>query len=88
MGTAKGEGGFSYDDSATFAKKFICYHFKYVLKAATRLSSLELSFLLVFKNDFPLPLQSLAKHSRNNIGAEGGPPPFVPFGQVRVMSMK
>eukprot|EP00064_Thunnus_orientalis_P003631 superscaffoldBa00000305_g3641 len=26
-------------------------------------------------------VQSLAKHSRNNIGAEGGPPPFVPFGQ-------
>ncbi|XP_029935910.1 tudor domain-containing protein 3 [Myripristis murdjan] len=25
--------------------------------------------------------RSLAKHSRNNIGAEGGPPPFVPFGQ-------
>ncbi|KAM8876367.1 tudor domain-containing protein 3 isoform 1-T1 [Synchiropus picturatus] len=23
----------------------------------------------------------LAKHNRNNIGAEGGPPPFVPFGQ-------
>uniref|UniRef100_A0A3Q2CM90 Tudor domain containing 3 n=1 Tax=Cyprinodon variegatus TaxID=28743 RepID=A0A3Q2CM90_CYPVA len=27
--------------------------------------------------------RSLAKHSRSNIGAEGGPPPFVPFGQVR-----
>ncbi|XP_047437425.1 tudor domain-containing protein 3 [Mugil cephalus] len=25
--------------------------------------------------------RSLAKHSRSNIGAEGGPPPFVPFGQ-------
>ncbi|XP_035484591.1 tudor domain-containing protein 3 isoform X1 [Scophthalmus maximus] len=25
--------------------------------------------------------RSLAKHSRNNIGAEGGPPPFVAFGQ-------
>ncbi|XP_058647673.1 tudor domain-containing protein 3 isoform X2 [Onychostoma macrolepis] len=25
--------------------------------------------------------RSLAKHSRRNIGAEGGPPPFVPFGQ-------
>ncbi|KAJ8352655.1 hypothetical protein SKAU_G00241310 [Synaphobranchus kaupii] len=25
--------------------------------------------------------RSLAKHSRTNIGAEGGPPPFVPFGQ-------
>ncbi|XP_054627216.1 tudor domain-containing protein 3 isoform X1 [Dunckerocampus dactyliophorus] len=25
--------------------------------------------------------RSLVKHSRNNIGAEGGPPPFVPFGQ-------
>ncbi|XP_062869186.1 tudor domain-containing protein 3 isoform X2 [Trichomycterus rosablanca] len=25
--------------------------------------------------------RSLAKHSRNNIGAEGGPPPFVSFGQ-------
>lgn len=24
--------------------------------------------------------RSLAKHSRSNIGAEGGPPPFVPFG--------
>lgn len=30
----------------------------------------------------PAFLQSLAKHSRSNIGAEGGPPPFVPFGQV------
>ncbi|KTF78983.1 hypothetical protein cypCar_00029672 [Cyprinus carpio] len=27
--------------------------------------------------------RSLAKHSRRNIGAEGGPPPFVPFGQTR-----
>ncbi|NXS59750.1 TDRD3 protein, partial [Brachypteracias leptosomus] len=26
-------------------------------------------------------LQSLAKHNRSNIGTEGGPPPFVPFGQ-------
>ncbi|KAF5892493.1 tudor domain-containing protein 3 [Clarias magur] len=25
--------------------------------------------------------RSLARHSRSNIGAEGGPPPFVPFGQ-------
>ncbi|XP_013858478.1 tudor domain-containing protein 3 [Austrofundulus limnaeus] len=25
--------------------------------------------------------RSLAKHSRSNIGAEGGPPPFLPFGQ-------
>ncbi|XDV51126.1 hypothetical protein PO909_020063 [Leuciscus waleckii] len=25
--------------------------------------------------------RSLAKHNRRNIGAEGGPPPFVPFGQ-------
>ncbi|KAK2874639.1 hypothetical protein Q8A67_021792 [Cirrhinus molitorella] len=25
--------------------------------------------------------RSLAKHSRRNIGAEGGPPPFIPFGQ-------
>ncbi|XP_029000886.1 tudor domain-containing protein 3 [Betta splendens] len=25
--------------------------------------------------------RSLAKHNRSNIGAEGGPPPFVPFGQ-------
>ncbi|XP_063067951.1 tudor domain-containing protein 3 [Engraulis encrasicolus] len=25
--------------------------------------------------------RSLAKHSRSHIGAEGGPPPFVPFGQ-------
>ncbi|KAI5101389.1 tudor domain-containing protein 3 isoform X1 [Silurus meridionalis] len=25
--------------------------------------------------------RSLAKHSRTNIGAEGGPPPFLPFGQ-------
>ncbi|XP_070824984.1 tudor domain-containing protein 3 [Chaetodon trifascialis] len=25
--------------------------------------------------------RSLAKHCRSNIGAEGGPPPFVPFGQ-------
>ncbi|XP_061558542.1 tudor domain-containing protein 3 isoform X2 [Phycodurus eques] len=25
--------------------------------------------------------RSLAKHSRNNIGAEGGPPPFLAFGQ-------
>ncbi|XP_072236894.1 tudor domain-containing protein 3 isoform X1 [Leuresthes tenuis] len=25
--------------------------------------------------------RSLAKHSRSNIGAEGGPPPFMPFGQ-------
>ncbi|XP_068595040.1 tudor domain-containing protein 3 [Brachionichthys hirsutus] len=25
--------------------------------------------------------RSLAKHSRSNIGAEGGPPPFVPFSQ-------
>lgn len=32
----------------------------------------------------PVFLQSLAKHSRSNIGAEGGPPPFVPFGQVRM----
>uniref|UniRef100_A0A4W5JUV9 RecQ mediated genome instability protein 1 OB-fold domain-containing protein n=1 Tax=Hucho hucho TaxID=62062 RepID=A0A4W5JUV9_9TELE len=26
--------------------------------------------------------RSLAKHSRSNIGREGGAPPFVPFGQV------
>jgi hypothetical protein len=26
--------------------------------------------------------QSLSKHNRSNIGTEGGPPPFVPFGQV------
>ncbi|XP_038426099.1 tudor domain-containing protein 3-like [Canis lupus familiaris] len=26
-------------------------------------------------------LQSLSKHNRSNIGTEGGPPPFVPFGQ-------
>ncbi|NXH42550.1 TDRD3 protein, partial [Dicaeum eximium] len=26
-------------------------------------------------------LQSLAKHNRSNIGTEGGPPPFLPFGQ-------
>ncbi|XP_066503477.1 tudor domain-containing protein 3 [Hoplias malabaricus] len=25
--------------------------------------------------------RSLAKHSRSNVGAEGGPPPFLPFGQ-------
>uniref|UniRef100_A0A3Q2XML5 Tudor domain containing 3 n=1 Tax=Hippocampus comes TaxID=109280 RepID=A0A3Q2XML5_HIPCM len=25
--------------------------------------------------------RSLAKHSRNNVGAEGGPPPFLAFGQ-------
>ncbi|XP_076879604.1 tudor domain-containing protein 3 isoform X2 [Brachyhypopomus gauderio] len=25
--------------------------------------------------------RSLARHSRSNVGAEGGPPPFVPFGQ-------
>ncbi|XP_051768521.1 tudor domain-containing protein 3-like isoform X1 [Ctenopharyngodon idella] len=25
--------------------------------------------------------RSLSKHSRRNVGAEGGPPPFVPFGQ-------
>lgn len=25
--------------------------------------------------------RSLLKHNRNNIGAEGGPPPFLPFGQ-------
>ncbi|KAM4859982.1 tudor domain-containing protein 3 isoform 2-T2 [Thomomys bottae] len=25
--------------------------------------------------------RSLSKHNRNNIGTEGGPPPFVPFGQ-------
>lgn len=35
----------------------------------------------------PVSLQSLAKHSRSNIGAEGGPPPFVPFGQVRTMEV-
>ncbi|XP_032390866.1 tudor domain-containing protein 3 isoform X2 [Etheostoma spectabile] len=29
--------------------------------------------------------RSLAKHSRSNIGAEGGPPPFVPFGQKCMM---
>ncbi|XP_053311404.1 tudor domain-containing protein 3 [Spea bombifrons] len=28
--------------------------------------------------------RSLLKHSRSNIGTEGGPPPFVPFGQQRV----
>ncbi|KAM4702425.1 tudor domain-containing protein 3 isoform 1-T1 [Discoglossus pictus] len=28
--------------------------------------------------------RSLSKHSRSNIGTEGGPPPFVPFGQQRV----
>ncbi|XP_068123934.1 tudor domain-containing protein 3 isoform X2 [Hyperolius riggenbachi] len=28
--------------------------------------------------------RSLSKHSRSNIGTEGGPPPFVPFGQHRV----
>lgn len=27
--------------------------------------------------------QSLSKHNRSNIGTEGGPPPFLPFGQVR-----
>ncbi|KAM4796964.1 tudor domain-containing protein 3 [Rhinophrynus dorsalis] len=27
--------------------------------------------------------RSLSKHSRSNIGTEGGPPPFVPFGQQR-----
>lgn len=32
------------------------------------------------------PQKSLTKHSRRNIGAEGGPPPFVPFGQVRTRS--
>ncbi|KAF7238671.1 Tudor domain-containing protein 3 [Varanus komodoensis] len=26
--------------------------------------------------------KSLSKHNRSNIGTEGGPPPFVPFGQV------
>jgi tudor domain-containing protein 3 len=25
--------------------------------------------------------RSLSKHNRSNIGTEGGPPPFVPFGQ-------
>ncbi|XP_028655463.1 tudor domain-containing protein 3 [Erpetoichthys calabaricus] len=25
--------------------------------------------------------RSLAKHNRSNVGAEGGPPPFIPFGQ-------
>lgn len=29
--------------------------------------------------------QSLLKHNRSNIGAEGGPPPFLPFGQVRTL---
>uniref|UniRef100_A0A8C5M0P5 Tudor domain-containing protein 3 n=1 Tax=Leptobrachium leishanense TaxID=445787 RepID=A0A8C5M0P5_9ANUR len=28
--------------------------------------------------------RSLSKHSRSNIGTEGGPPPFVPFGQHRI----
>ncbi|KAM8975935.1 tudor domain-containing protein 3 [Pelodytes ibericus] len=28
--------------------------------------------------------RSLSKHSRSNIGTEGGPPPFVPFGQRHV----
>ncbi|CAH2223929.1 tudor domain-containing 3 [Pelobates cultripes] len=28
--------------------------------------------------------RSLSKHSRSNIGTEGGPPPFVPFGQQRI----
>ncbi|KAM9321237.1 tudor domain-containing protein 3 [Gastrophryne carolinensis] len=28
--------------------------------------------------------RSLSKHSRSNIGTEGGPPPFVPIGQCRV----
>ncbi|XP_048887438.1 tudor domain-containing protein 3 [Brienomyrus brachyistius] len=28
--------------------------------------------------------RSLAKHSRSNVGAEGGPPPFLPFGKKHV----
>lgn len=32
-------------------------------------------------------LQSLAKHNRSNIGTEGGPPPFVPFGQVQYAAL-
>ncbi|XP_072266588.1 tudor domain-containing protein 3 isoform X3 [Pyxicephalus adspersus] len=31
--------------------------------------------------------RSLSKHSRSNIGTEGGPPPFVPFGQHRVSAI-
>lgn len=42
--------------------------------------------IVILKNNFLslFNVQSLAKHSRSNIGAEGGPPPFVPFGQVRL----
>lgn len=92
MGTTKGKGQFCNGDSATCAKKNnseIGNHYKSALKATTSLSLLLLwlCFFLVFKKDLPLPfnLQSLAKHSRSNIGAEGGPPPFVPFGQVRTI---
>lgn len=83
MGTTKGKGQFCNGDSANSE---IGNHYKSALKATTSLSLLLLwlCFFLVFKKDLPLPfnLQSLAKHSRSNIGAEGGPPPFVPFGQV------
>lgn len=79
MGTTKGEGQFCNGGSATFTKKYktiVCHYSCYLL----------LYYFLVFEKDLPLPfnLQSLAKHSRSNIGAEGGPPPFVPFGQVRM----
>ncbi|CAM4381150.1 unnamed protein product [Lepidochelys olivacea] len=32
--------------------------------------------------------RSLSKHNRSNIGTEGGPPPFVPFGQKCVSSVQ
>ncbi|XP_012506008.1 PREDICTED: tudor domain-containing protein 3 [Propithecus coquereli] len=32
--------------------------------------------------------RSLSKHNRSNIGTEGGPPPFVPFGQVDEKALK
>nr|XP_033804140.1 tudor domain-containing protein 3 isoform X1 [Geotrypetes seraphini] len=32
--------------------------------------------------------RSLSKHNRSNIGTEGGPPPFVPFGQRCVSNMQ
>ena len=62
---------FCYDDS------YVANHLKSALKATARV--LRITPLLQFN------LQSLAKHSRSNIGAEGGPPPFVPFGQVRII---
>lgn len=70
MGVAKGEG-----DSVAE----LCPLLPIMLNLHWRPESIPRIYVLCL----PINLQSLAKHSRNNIGAEGGPPPFVPFGQVR-----